>query len=111
MIHLLSTRATPQQLEEMREEWDFTIKVAVDVRRRVLAGGGKLHSDCEEILLADSSQQEDVWGADWRPYTREVKFESMINPRPRQNNYSMIVTDPMLRDRIAEIIRAFLEEV
>jgi hypothetical protein len=36
------------------------VKLAVDVRGGILAGGGILHADCESALLEDGSQQEDV---------------------------------------------------
>lgn len=35
------------------------IKLAVDIRRRILAGG-ILHADCESELLEDGSKQEDM---------------------------------------------------
>ena len=37
---------------------------AADVRRRILAGGGPMHADCEAALLEDGSVQSDIWGAD-----------------------------------------------
>ena len=43
------------------------MKLAVDLERRILAGGGALHADCEAVLLGAGSRQEDVWGADWVP--------------------------------------------
>jgi hypothetical protein len=51
MIHLLRTRATQQQLDEMLAELKVRIKLAVDVQQEILAGGGELHSDCEEALI------------------------------------------------------------
>ncbi len=84
------------------------IKLAVDVRRGVAAGGGALHADCEALLLEDGSRQEDVWGADWVPETQEVRYEALINIRPSQDNRSMTIQDPALRDRIAEIVRRLL---
>ena len=111
MIHLIRTKATPQQIEEMMEEEIMFIKVAVDVRRGVLAGGSKLHSDCEDVLLADGSQQQDIWGASWSLDSQSITFESMINIRPRQNNFGMIITNPMTCDRIAEIMQNLLGEI
>lgn len=80
------------------------IKLAVDVKRKIAAGGGALHADCEAALLEDGSLQENVWGADWLPYSKEVTFESLINIRPSQNNFSMEVGDEILRSRIREIV-------
>jgi len=67
MIHLIRRKSTPQQIGEMLEALETYIKVAVDVRREVLAGGGMLHADCEAELLKDGSNQQDIWGADWLP--------------------------------------------
>lgn len=40
MIHLLRIRATRRELEEMLEAFGDFVKVAVDIERRILAGGG-----------------------------------------------------------------------
>ncbi len=37
------------------------IKLAVDLERGILSGGGALHADCEAVLLEDGSRQEDIW--------------------------------------------------
>ena len=79
------------------------IKLAVDVERGILAGGGAMHADCEAVLLEDGSQQEFIWGADWNPSTQEVTFESLINIRPRQNNRSLELQDSNLRAKVEQI--------
>ena len=104
-IHLIRERATKEQLAEMLEELQSYIKLAVDIERGILAGGGEWRADCEEVLLADGSLQENVWGADWIPATKEVTFESLINIRPRQNNFSMEIEDEKLRNEIEKIVR------
>src|SRR5262245_30165806 len=65
--HLLRQRETKEKLTEMLEKLTEYVKLAVDVKREVVAGGGELHADCETVLLEDGSEQEDVWGADWWP--------------------------------------------
>ncbi len=91
--------------------FDLRIKLAVDVSRGILAGGGELHFDCEQLLLDDGSQQENTWGADWYSQTKEVGFESIINIRPRQQNMIMEVRDLQLKSRIEKIVRYLLEVV
>jgi hypothetical protein len=108
MIHLVRSRATQQQLDEMLEALGMFIKVAVDIQRKILAGGGALHADCEGVLLEDGSRQEDIWGADWIPSTQEVRFEALINIRPRQNNPSMEILDPTIRERTAHIVKRLM---
>ena len=84
------------------------IKLAVDIDRKILAGGGILHADCEAILLEAGSQQENVWGADWLPFTEEVTFESLINIRPKQNNFGLEIEDKKLRSDIEQVVREMM---
>lgn len=110
MIHIIREPVTPEQITEMSQVFGgLFVKLAVDVQRDILAGGGELHADCEQVLLEDGSQQEDIWGADWYPNTGEVGLEALINIRPRQQNYGMEIQDPDLRARVATIARRLME--
>ena len=111
MIHLLRTRATKKQLDEMLEALESYVKLAVDIRRGILAGGGTLHADSEAVLLDDGSEQEGVWGADWIPSIQEVRYEALMNIRPRQNNPSMKILDPNIRIHIAQVTHSLLAGV
>lgn len=87
----------------------MSIKLAIDVERKILAGGGELHADCEAALLEDGSQPSQVWGADWYPPDREVGFESLINIRPAQQNFTLELQSPELRAKVETIVRHLLE--
>jgi len=110
VILLIRDSATPEQLTQMGEAFDGNlIKLAVDVQRGILAGGGELHADCEEVLLENSSEQNNIWGADWYPLERQVGFEALINIRPQQGNFALEVQDAALRLQIETIVRRLLE--
>ncbi|OKH30918.1 hypothetical protein NIES2119_30050 [[Phormidium ambiguum] IAM M-71] len=110
MVLIIREPTTPEQINQMAETYfGLRIKLAVDVVREIVAGGGELHADCEQALLEDGSQQVNIWGADWYPETKEVGFESLINIRPRQQNRSMEIQNPDLRQRIETIVRNLLE--
>jgi len=111
MIHLIRERATKQQMQEMLEILETYVKLAVDVERGILAGGGAMHADCEALLIEDGSQQEFVWGADWNPAAQQVTFESLINIRPRQNNRSLELQDATLRAQVEQITRKLLGDL
>ena len=57
MIHIIHSRATMQRLEEMLQGLGTYIKLAVDIWRSILAGGGVLRADCETALLDDGSSK------------------------------------------------------
>lgn len=72
MVLIIREPATHEQIEEMLKTWDVFIKIAVDIERQILAGGGVRHYECEQELLKDGSRQRDIWGDDWSPYTQEI---------------------------------------
>lgn len=111
MIYLLETKPTVQQIQEMLQEYDGMIKIVVDVRRKILAGGGEMHTDCESVLLDAGSEQDDLWGANWYPEEQRIAFESLINIRPRQGNRGIVLQDEALRVQVEEITRKILEGV
>jgi hypothetical protein len=108
MIRLLRERATAQQIKEMLEEYEGMIKIVVDIRRRVLSGGGEMHADCESILIDDGSEQDDLWGANWYPNEQRIAFESLINIRPRLGNRNIMIQSQELRDVVESITREIL---
>ncbi len=108
MIYILYSPASRQQIRDMLAADTKTVRVVADIRLGILAGGGELHVDCENELLAEGCQQEDLWGVSWNPTERTIEYDSVINLRPRQKNYSPLIQDPAVRARVAEIINDLL---
>lgn len=108
MIVIAGNAVTASQASEMLQALGSYVKLAVDVERELVAGGGELDADCEQALIEDGSRQDDIWGADWDP-AGEVRFESLINIRPRQGNRSLVIQSPELRQRVERIVRRVFE--
>ena len=108
MIYLLDHIVTPQQVQDMLEVYAILVKIVVDTRRRVLAGGGEMRADCELLLLAEGSEQDDLWGANWYPDEQRIEFESLINIRPRLGNRSILIQNDDIRRQVAAITRDLL---
>lgn len=111
MILIIRNRATPEQIEQMLEEEKFYIKLAVDIERRILAGGGEMHYFCEQALLSDESSQRNIWGAGFMPINQKISYDSLINIRPSQGNRSMEILDATIREQVAQIITELLGNV
>ena len=107
-VILLREPATEQQITEMLQVHGSFIKVAVDIRQEMLAGGGEFHADGETILTDEGSCRDDVWGADWLPRERVVRYSALINIRPRVNP-GMEIRDDNIRARVERITRRLLE--
>ncbi|HAH22128.1 MAG: hypothetical protein A2Y00_00990 [Omnitrophica WOR_2 bacterium GWF2_43_52] len=108
MLLILREKANEENLKKVAEDLDGYVKVVVDVTRKILSAGGKLHVDGERLLLEDGSQQSDVWGAGIDFETGEIDFDSMINLRPAQGNPSREVLDKNIRGQIEAVIRGLL---
>lgn len=111
MIYLLRDKPNAQQLLEMLQEYEGMIKIVVDIRLKVLAAGGEMHSDCETVLLDAGSEQDDLWGANWYPDEQRIAFESLINIRPRLGNRGIVIQDESLRKQVEEITRQILGDM
>lgn len=107
MVVIVSATATEAQIREMLAEFSDYIKVVVDLEREALAGGGKLHADCEQELLRQGSRQKDLWGGGVDLFNNQIEFNSLTNIRPPQNP-SQEILDPDVRQRFELIVRRLI---
>lgn len=88
------------------------IKAVVDVRQGLLGLDAELHADIEKELLTQGSVQTDLWGINLYPEMEGddfVEFDSLINIRPYQGNRSRDVQDPVVREKIINIVNALIQ--
>ena len=106
-IVLLRTRIEPETLGRLVDAYfEDMVKFVVDIERRIIAIGGEMHADAENVLLEDGSRQSDVWGANYYPGRGPdacLEYTALINIRPAQGNRSMEVEDKGVRALIGEI--------
>ena len=50
-VQIIRSKATVQQVKNMLKALETYIKLAVDIERDIIAGGGVLHADCEAVLI------------------------------------------------------------
>lgn len=101
---IIRNKISLEELKKIAEEsfGDF-VKAVVDVEREIMAIGGELHADEEELLLKDGSKQKCLWGINIYPslpIDERIEFDSMINLRPSQGNRSRGVDDLELQKKI-----------
>ena len=83
------------------------VKAVIDIRLNIMAIDGEMHSDEEQFLLGQGSNQDDLWGINIypkMPRNEWIEFDSMINIRPRQNNRSRSVEDLELQKKIIQVV-------
>lgn len=106
-IVVVTDRISSAQLAELVDRFfSDMVKYVVDVERGIVAVGGELHADAEQLLIEGGSRQEDLWGANYYPGRGPVEcveFTSLINIRPSQGNPSMEIEDGEVRDRVRDL--------
>lgn len=111
-ILILELPIAPDELRRLvRETFTDMVKYVVDVERGVIAIGGQLHADAEQVLLGNGSRPEDLWGANYYPGRDPegcIEYTSLINIRPARGNHGMEVLDPEIRARIRDATHAWI---
>ena len=111
-MQIIRMKVSRNELSAMAQSgFGDMVKGVVDVGRELVAIDAELHSDLEAMFLEDGSRQEDLWGINLYPDETDdfIEFDSLINIRPLQNNRSRGVNDPVVREKIAEIVGRWFE--
>jgi len=102
---VLSTKATTDEIKSVSEHFQGYIKVVADIEKEILCAGADRHVDEEEILLADGSKQDNLWGGGVDMETHEIDYNSMINLRPNQDNPSRDILSQEIRAKFDGIVK------
>lgn len=112
-MKILDKKITISELQGMEEYFDYMSKAVVDIEKNVIAVDAELHSDLEELLLENGSNQKALYGINIIFEESDIEFDSMINPpRNREAGFPRVgreVADPKIREKIKEIVHKWIE--
>lgn len=108
IIIIRGRKATKAELDKMSYELGDYIKVVVDVEKGILAGGGGMHYDEEQLLLEYGCKQENLWGGGIDFTTRDIDYNSMINIRSNDNNSSRDILSEEIRKKFKKVVEEIL---
>ncbi|MBI4427171.1 MAG: hypothetical protein HY569_01660 [Candidatus Magasanikbacteria bacterium] len=110
-MRIIDKRIIVSELRKfLNQPFPEMIKFVVDIEKEILALGGEVHADAEEALLENGSEQKNLWGGNVYPDAigEKLKYNSLINIRPSQNNRSLDVQDESLKNKIKVIVYKLL---
>ena len=113
-IRILRQRISNEELRAfLHRPFAEMIKFVVDVDQQVIALGGELHADAEELLLEAGSFQENLWGGnlypDGKSLDEQIEYSALINIRPSQENRSMLVQSAVIRTQMQQVVQMLIE--
>ena len=89
------------------------VKAVVDIQKKIMVVDAAMHADEERLLLDQGSKQDDLWGINLYPELDGddfIEFDSMINVRPRLNNFSRSVESKELQNKIIDIVLSLVKK-
>lgn len=107
-MKFIDINISKDELRKMSEAFaGGLIKAVIDVRKEVMVVDAPMHADEEKELLDMGSSQDDLWGINLYPNMPDddfIEFDSMINVRPRLNNFTRGIDDQSLQNKIIAIV-------
>ncbi len=107
-MQLVDKKITLTELKQLSERvFGNLVKAVIDIKKGSMVVDAAMHADEEKFLLDRGSKQDDLWGINLYPEQKGdnfIEFDSVINLRPRQNNFSRGVDDKNLRKKIIDIV-------
>ncbi len=114
-MQIISNRISLNDLKAADEEnyFEDMLKAVVDIDKGIIAVNAELHSDLEELLLENGSDQHYLYGINLLYDDHMIEYDSLINPPrnreagfPRAGRY---VADPNARKKIEEVVAKWIE--
>jgi hypothetical protein len=113
-MKLVDKKISLLKLKQMAKKmYGDLVKAVVDIEKEIMVVDGEMHADEEQFLLTKGSKQENLWGINLYPDLFDknfIEFDSVINLRPRLNNFSRFVEDEKIRKKIVEIVNKLVEK-
>ena len=108
-IIILKDDLTSKDVEKAREDYEFYIKITVDIEKQVVALGGEYHAVAENVLIEKyDCKSKNICGGGYTINTRKFETNAVINLRPPINT-SMEIIDPDGRKKYIELVQEKLK--
>lgn len=113
-MEIISKKISRDELNKMDSGYfEDKIKAIVDIEKQIIGVDAELHADIEGALIEEGSELRNLWGinflADEDEIEEFVKFDSLINIHPKQNNRSRYVEDENIRNKVLEVVEKWIE--
>ena len=101
-----------ETLDSLARAWHTSlVKGVVDINLGTVALGGEWHIDANNKLIAEGSEQKNLWG--FNVYPKEngdsaIEYNSLINIRPAQGNRSMEIMSEETRRTVRETVERII---
>jgi hypothetical protein len=113
-IIIVKDKISLKEVKKMaQEQFGAMVKAVVDIEKEIMAIGGELHAEANELLFEkEKSDSKNVWGINIYPEEKKDKwiiFDSLINIKPLAGNREMVIKSEKIKNRIREIVNKLIK--
>lgn len=113
-MKLVKNFISTEELKKMSKRlFGGMVKAVVDIKKGLMVADAAMHADEEKYLLENGSNQNDLWGINLYPDLKEddfIEFDSLINVRPRLNNFTRGIADEKIKQKITIIVNRLVKK-
>jgi len=113
-IKIIKEKISLEEVKKIAQnQYGNMVKAVVDIEKEIMAIGGELHADANELLFGkEGSDSKNVWGINI--YPKEIKdkwivFDSLINIKPLSGNRSLTIESEEVKNKIREIVNRLIK--
>jgi len=112
-IEIIEEKITKEYLKKFLDNpFKEVVKFVVDIEREIVAFGGELHSDAQELLIKKGSDAGNLWGG--ALFLSEngkkaiVEYSALINIKPSQKSFSMDIKNEEIQEKIKKTLKKII---
>ncbi len=115
-IEIIREKVNKEYLEKFLDKpFKEVVKFVVDIEKELIAFGGELHSDAQQLLINNGSDSRNLWGGSiFLPeHGNEITidYSALINIKPSQNNPLMDIRDKTIIEKIDKALKKTISDL
>ena len=114
-IEIIKEKTDKEHLKKFLDKpFKGVVKFVIDIELEIIAFGGELHSDAQELLIEKGSDARNLWGGS--VFLSEngkavVEYSSLINIKPSQNSFSVDIKDKNIIKKIERVLKNLIADL
>ena len=99
------------EISLLTKEYSQYIKLSADISQQILYGGGRLHFECEQLLISNhNSKNENIWSGGVNLVTKKIEYTAVANIKPSRDNPGLEILNPNTRVKFKNIVKKFFPD-
>ncbi len=110
-VIIIDSKLTKKDIEKAREDYEYYIKITIDIDGEIIALGGEYHADAEQVLVTRyNSKNKNIWGGGYNLRTKQFETNAILNLKPISNP-NVEILDQTAREKFLDLVTEKLDNI